>query len=247
MADAPKKLDLMAAIYKEYPDATPAEIKASLTSEFLSAAYGKMPGYSTLAAPALHVVKTATVGSFVICHGTDTAAGATRGEPLIAIVKRTDKGPNGEDRFGLLGGYTTLGTEKTGGEQPKEGAVRELKEEAIGPDNQPIISPNPDRLKLIDSGIDYKNAKLPTNYNGHTLELTAIELASLKEHSRKMEQDPEYKAAVLTASGGEVADLKLLPLSEVLAMQLESFTYSHEFKAVKKLAEQLKQQVQPAR
>src|SRR5687768_14608277 len=121
MADKPKILDLMAAIHTAYPDATPADIKASLLNpDFLKAAYGAMPSYSTLSAPNVSAVKTAMVGSFVICHGFDASARnpetKTVGEPVIAIVKRGDKGPQGEDRYGVLGGYTNLGSETIPGE-----------------------------------------------------------------------------------------------------------------------------------
>ena len=246
MTEAPRTLDIMAAIMEKYPDATGAEIKAALTPEFLAAAYGKLPKWSTLGKPALHDVKTVTVGAFVVCHGTETGAGAARGEPVVAIIKRTEKGPNGEDRYGVLGGYTNLGSNLTIGEQPKEGAVRELKEEAIDDQGKPIISPDPSRLARIDMDltIDYRIPKLPVLFNPNSMELTAQELAALKLHSKKLEEDPDYRAAVREQSDGEVADLKIMPISKVLEMGRESFTHPHEFDTVAALAEQLRQQSQ---
>ena len=235
MAEAPTPIDIMTAIRQAYPNATAADIKASLTPRFLAEAYGKMPGYSTLEAPALHNVKTATVGSFVICHGTDTSAGATRGEPVIAVIKRGDKG------YGVTGGYTDLGSEKTAGEQPKQGAVRELGEEALDDNGKPIVSPDSSRLQLIMSGIDYRNTKLPVNYNGHALELTTQELSALKRHSTRMQNDESYSKVVSEKSGGEVANMQIMPISEVLKLDRESFTHPHEYDAVQLLAEQLKQ------
>lgn len=235
-------LDLMAAIRASYPGASPEQIKAALSPAFLAEAYGEMPDYSTLSAPTLHPVKTAAVGSFVICHGSDSSGRIARSEPVVVLVKRGDTGPDGEDRFGVLGGYTDLGTETKVGEQPKEGAVRELMEEAVNDQGEPVLNPTPDRLQLLASGIDYRNPALPVNYNGHSLELTTRELAALRAHSEKLESDPAYQEAVRGHTHGEVTDLRIAPISEILRMPKDSFTYPHEFDAVAQLGEQLKQQ-----
>lgn len=241
--DSALPLDLMSAIRAAYPDATPEQIRDALTPRFLAEAYGPPPSYSTLSTPALQTVKTAAVGSFVICYGYEPG----KREPVIALIKRGDKGREGEDRFGVLGGYTDLGAETTAGEQPNEGAVRELMEEARNDHGEPVISPRPDRLKLLASGIDYRNPTLPVQYNGHMLELTARELATLKTHSQKLQEDPDYREAANRHTEGEVADLRILPLSEVLKMQRDSFTHPHEFDTIAQMAKQLQQRAASVR
>ncbi len=243
----PEPLDLLAAIRAAYPDITPAQLKASVTSQaFLDEAYGKMPGYSTLSGPQLQNVKTTTVGAFSISYGYDTSAKSHanrgQGEPVVAIIKRGDKGPAGEDRFGVLGGYMDLGSETRAGEQPKEGTVREIREEALNDKGEPVISPQPDRLKLLVSGVDYRNVKLPVTYIGHALELNVQELAALKLHADRLKTDDAYRSEVVKQSHGEVSDLQIVPLSQVLAMPRDSFTHPHEYDAFSQLAEMLKQQ-----
>lgn len=230
-------INIKLAIQAQYPDATPGEIREAIPDLIKYAYQGSMPPYSSLEAPTLHKVKTATVGSFVICYGMDTSVAAnTKREPSIVLIKRGDKG------FGITGGYTELGKDKTSGEQPKEGAVRELKEEVLDNNGTPIISPDSERLKLIVSGIDYRNPELPVNYNGHTLELTTQELLLLKEHSRRLNEESAYQADVTKKTHGEVDDLQIVPISNVLAMKRESFTHPHEFDAIRQFAQTLQQQ-----
>ncbi len=245
MADEPNQIDIMGAITTRYPDATPQQIRNALEG-FIAQSYadGGLPNYSSLTAPTLHKVKTTTVGSFVVCYGMDTGI---KREPVVVLIERSEKGPNGEPRYGVLGGYTELGNNHTAGEQPKEGAVRELKEEALDDQGKPIISPSPDRLKILMSGIDYKNPALPTNYNGHSLALEAQELTALKLHADKLENDTDYRAAVTQQSNGEVANVRIMPLAEVVKMPAESFNYPHEFTAIQTLAQELQTQIGPRR
>jgi hypothetical protein len=198
----------------------------------------------------LQVVKTSTVGSFALCYGNETgAAGQLRGaDPLVVLIKRGEKGPGGEDRFGALGGYIDLGKEKTAGEQPIEGMAREVGEEAVNDKGEPVVDLNKrlrtetDLAKLLVSGVDYRRASLPVTYHGHAVELTTQELTALKLHSQRMETDDVYRAAVLEKSNGEVSDVKLIPLSEAMKLSRDSFTHPHEFDALAKLDEHIKQQ-----
>jgi hypothetical protein len=236
------RIDVMAVIKAAHPDASPAEISAALQSPALLKIAAPLPRYSNLAHAQINTVKTATVGSFIVAYGYETGArAALSDEPLIAIVKRGDKGPNGEDRYGVLGGYTKLGSNKTGGEQPNQGAARELGEEARDDMANPIISPKPDRLQSLFGTIDYRNPALPVAAFGFALPLEARELAALQKHAKKLEDDPEYRARVQAATAGEVKDMRMMKLSDVLAMDKVSFTHPHEFEAVQALAKQLQQ------
>jgi|GEM_PF-2137748 len=238
-----EKLDLMAAIRAAYPDATQEQLKAALTPDFLSVMHGPMPHYSTLSSPALHNVKTATIGSCVLCYGQDTGTPRTQNkEPQVVIIQRGDKGKGGEPRYGVLGGYSDLGTETTGGEQPKAGATREVCEEAVNDQGKPVFTPDPKRMKLMTSGVDYRVPKLPVAYSCHVLELSAQEMATVKEHCRKLENDAGYRAAVQSHSHREVLDMKVMPLSQALAIPRESFFHPHEYDVIVEFAEHLKQQ-----
>lgn len=175
--------------------------------------------------------KTAYVGSFIICYGKDSS---TTQDPVILLIKRADGG------LGIPGGYTELGKDDAPGEQPREGAVRELKEEVLDNTGKPILSPDSARLRIITSGLDYRTTEHPTHYNGHALELNASELSALREHARKLQKDTAYQAAVKKQSQGEISGLLIVPVSDIMKMKRESFTYAHEFDALLQLAETLK-------
>ena len=187
----------------------------------------------------MHKVKPATVGSCVICYANDPSiinhATKTLGAPVIALIQRSDGG------LGVLGGYTNLGKDTTKGEQPKNGAVRELKEEAINDIGKAVISPQPERLQLIANGIDYRKPALPVVWHAHAMELKAEELKALKEHAERMKRDEAYKQAVKKKSRNEIDGMLIMPLAEVIALPRESFTHPHEFDAITELAKQLKQ------
>lgn len=248
-AKAIEILNLTGPIKDAYPDATQEDLKASLGNpKFLKDMHGPMPPHSTLSAPVVQTVKTGTTGSFIICYGADktsrSASTSALGQDVIAIVKRTGKSPNGEDRYSVIGGYIDLGTEESAGEQPADGAVRELKRKVINAEGEAVIAPDAARLTSIKnaSGIDYSSA-LPVNYNGHGLELNARELAQLTQHAKQLEESTEYRKAVEEKSGDTYTftDVIIVPISEVIQISRESFVKPYEFDAVQQLAVELKQ------
>lgn len=243
----PKDLDILAAIRKTHPDATPEVIaKAVRDPKFLKVAV-PLPYYSSLEHATLHTVKTATIGGFAVCYGHETGVSANRNDPLVAVIKRGDTGPNGEDRFGMLGGYTELGDNHTAGEELEDGVIRELTEEARDADGKPILTPDPQRLKLLHAKLDYRKPSLPVAAHGYALQLTTQELTTLKMHADKLRNDPDYRDKVQAATNREVKDLQMMKLSEVLAMPRESFTHPHEFDALQQLEITLQQQPQRQR
>jgi hypothetical protein len=179
---------------------------------------------------------------------------------VVLLIKRGDKGPNGEDRFGVNGGYTNLDftepspffPESSEGEQPVEGASRELSEELVDDQGEPVLEIDPARFDHIKAGTDYsrvKDGSLPTAYNGHAAELTPDELRRLKTHVLKLQTDYEYRMAVKTKSRGEVTDMRrmavktksrgevtdmrLLGLEKAANLSPEIFTHVHELVALK--------------
>jgi nucleoside-diphosphate-sugar epimerase len=218
------------------------------------AVLGALPPYSNRDDYHLYSCTTITAGAFVAAHAQDTSrrdpATGRMGEPVVVMIERSEKDASGEPKVGLLGGFTNLdyvvknGVKDTSrGEQPNEGALREFGEELIGADGKPVVTPDIARLTPLISGIDYRRKISPAcAYTGFGLELTPEELETIKTHAQRMHDDPTYTDAVSKASGGEVTKVMVKPLSEAIAMPREQFTHPHEFDAIVKLAEQLKQQ-----
>ena len=225
---------VMAELTNSFPALNARQIVAGPLAEF---AYGRLPNYSNLTTHNVTNVATAMVGSFVVCY---TAEPVTR-EPMVILVKRGDKGPNGEDRFGVPGGYTNLDFIKGStysavssfGEQPAEGAVRELREEIVNAAGDPILDIDPARLRIIKGGINYNKGRLSTQYNGHAVELTAAELVDVKRHIDRLHDDPVYRQTAQAKSDGETADVMLLRLQDAANMNMNQFTHQHEFMTLK--------------
>ena len=74
------------------------------------------------------------------------------------------------------------------------------------------------------------------------MELQVDELQLLKEHAKRLKEDPAYKQAVKEKSNNEINGMLIMPLADVIAMPRERFTHPHEFDAVVELSKQLKQQ-----
>lgn len=239
-----------------FPDAK--QLKAVIAQELLPSVL-KIPVYSNrgledtpanVAGYQISNVTTMMAGSFAWCYAEDSnlrnPETGRMGDIVVALVKRGDKGPNGEDRFGALGGFTNLdfvekpdGTKDwSKGEQPKEGAAREIREESVDSKGVPVLAPKAERMELLLNGHDYRG-RPATNYTAHSLEMTPLELAGLKIHSEKLANDPDYLAGAKKASNNEVANIEMKPLREILAMGRDSFTHPHEYDALAKLNERL--------
>ncbi|MDX1975730.1 MAG: NAD(P)-dependent oxidoreductase [Rickettsiales bacterium] len=249
-ANLAKAAPIAAAIKEAFP----GQERQALAGPVAIATLGAIPPYSNRDDYHMHNCTTLMAGAFVAAHGVDKSrrdvASNRMGEPVVVVIERGDKGPDGSLRYGLLGGFMNLdyvvknGVKDTSrGEQPHEGALREFGEELIGPTGKPIITPDESRLEPLISGVDYRRTKSPaTFYTGFGLKLTEPELEAIRAHEQAIKTDPTYAANVKSASGSEVAKVMVKPISEVLAMSRESFTHPHEFDAVVKLSEQLKQQ-----
>ncbi len=234
---------VMAELSVSFPDLTAKQIVAGPLAEFT---HGLLPSYSNLSAHNVTNVSSAMVGSFVICHAIEPDTKET----VVVMIKRGDKGPNGEDRFGVTGGYTDLDSTAAStftaashvGEQPAQGAVRELREELLDANGSAILDIDPQRLSIIKTGIDYRQVAkggLATQYNGHAVGLTAEEFDRVQQHVQKLASDPDYKKAVETKSGGEVSNVIIVKLADAIKMDGGQFTHPHELEAIKLLSSAL--------
>lgn len=196
-------------------------------------ACGPVPPYSGLTHHRLTNVSTATVGAFVLCYGYDK----TWRENAVVLIRRAETSANGTAMFGATGGYTVI--DGPSGEQPREGAVRETGEELIDDTGQPVIALPPERLRILDDGMDYRAAAkngLPTHYTAFAARLTARELTRVRRHAHRMDTDAAYRAAVNKHSKGEVSGVVVLRLSEAAQMTHAQFTHPHELAAVRLLS-----------
>lgn len=235
----------MEELTKHFPGLSTKEIVAGPLANF---AYGDLPSYSYLSTHKVTNVESATVGSFVICHSTDLLSH----EPLIPLIERGEQGPHHEKFFGITGGFTNLNFTRAGpftqasrlGEQPRQGAVRELGEEMIDAEGKPILTIDPQRLSLLTTGIDYSwvpKGQLCTQYSGFEVKLSAEELKKMQDHISKLQNDPTYRQAVYDRSHGEVRNVCLMKLSDILRMKEDQFFHPQEFEALKQLALRLAQ------
>ena len=239
----PSILDFIA---KHYPGQNPRHVFAR---ELAIEVFGPLPVWSTR--DGNYQISPTTrmeLGSFIIPYYSDSMPGkpeTERNHISILLQKRSDTGPNGEDRYGVFGGYTNADfvmhgeiMDKSRGEQPEEGALREMNEELLDDKGKPILDIAEDRLNHVISCNDY--SKRPgTAVTGFTLRLTPDEFSAVKAHSESMENKLDYRNAVRAASGGEVKQVLIMPLETILAMRENQFTHPHEFKAIQKIAKEM--------
>lgn len=186
----------------------------------------------------MHTYPTVYTGSFCVY--------ISRDENLILLIERGNN-----EGFGVPGGYVDIGD---GTEQPREGAVRELGEEILFPDGTPVLSTvTPDRLVIVDSGIDYTAAKpaihhMGTVWHGHQCALTVAEIQILKAHIAQMAADPDYAQAVRKRSHGELENIILITpdgLYNGLQSGTMSFRYPHEQTVAVAVAAQMRVDQKP--
>ena len=225
---------------------TGSDPKELLAGPVAESVLGPLPHYSNRTTHHIHNCTTTTAGAFIAAYAKDSI----QREPVVVMIERSEKDADGRPKVGLLGGYINLdyvvkngAKDNSRGEQPKEGALREFGEELIKGDGRTVISPDISRLNYLISGIDYRREVNPAcSYTGFSLTLKPEELQAIKAHAQKMHDDPAYAKAAKEASGGEVANVIITPLSKAIAMTRERFTHPHEFDAIVNLSEQLKQQ-----
>jgi hypothetical protein len=204
----PSILDFIA---KHYPG---QNLRHVFARELAIEVFGPLPAWSTR--DGNYQISPTTrmdFGSFIIPYYSDSIPSklkTDRNHISIILQKRSDTGPNGEDRYGVFGGYTNADIvvhgeipDKSRGEQPEEGALREMNEELLNDEGKPILDIAEDRLNHVISCKDYR--KRPgTAVRGFTLRLTTDEFIAVKAHSGSMASKPDYRNTVQAASGGEV-------------------------------------------
>lgn len=249
MSDDQQKAERVVALICElFPDRNPKDVLAGPVAK---AVLGELSGYSEREDYEISSTTSASAGSFIAAYAYDTdqrGEDGRKGVPVVVLIERGNSDRDGNALLGVPGGFMNLDfVEKDGvvdrshGEQPKEGAVRELTEELLNDKGTPVISPDPSRLQLLVSGVSYKKTfGTACCYHGHALELTPEEFSAIKTHAAKLESDPAYAEAVTKASGGEVMGVLIKPLSEVMAMPKERFMHSHEYDALQTLDQELR-------
>lgn len=169
-------------------------------------------------------------GAFCVFYGWDEAA---QDHVLLVIERGNYKGTRREG-YGVPGGHIDLESQS---EQPKQAAIRELGEEIQTGGGQPVLTTiTPDRLQIIDSGIDYKasspgSLKVGVNWQGYRCELKAAELEIIRAHIAALQADPVYAEAARNHANNEVRNVLLIPAQAFLQSEREGrldFTYPHE-------------------
>jgi hypothetical protein len=234
-------------IAKHYPGRDPKDVFAK---ELATEVYGPRPVWSTRDDYQISASTRMNVGNFLIpFHVAHAARNRDRGrhdEVFIVFQKRADKGPRNEDRYGALGGYINADyvahggkvIDRSRGEQPEEGALREMNEELVDDQGEPILDIAAARIAHVHASCDYR-IRPGTVVQGFEVRLTNREFAAVKAHSGRMANDPGYAMAVRQASHGEVNEILVRPLRDVVAMRRNHFTHPHEYDALKKLARRL--------
>ena len=211
-------------------------IRKEVLRELVRSYWGDLPTYSTLTEPLIMEVQAATVGAGVV----PIFKHPDNGE-IYAVMLRPGThytGPhyvaNSDDpHYMIAGGFINLSCSaeihgmptviSRRAEQPHEGAVRELVEEIVDPERKPIILPHPDRLfPMIAKTLTFKTGEIRVVI-GYVLELDGGETERILDHIKKVDDDPEYRAACRanTVSQGsglpEVCRVDAIPLSRVLS------------------------------
>jgi hypothetical protein len=247
----PIPIDIVKAIRTAYPQATLEDIKASL-SHFLKCLFSK-PAFSELNEPKVHVVKTATIGSFAVYYYVDwpkiNASRMKYNKKFVLdnthVVLMKCRARDGRpSAYGLFGGYTNLGGEHTAGEAPRTGARREFIEEAVDPSGTPIIPPPKEhRYRLLVGGIGYSTPEMPRAFEGYGVELIREEFDLFKIQAERA-QEEIYRRGIEHASEGEVLGIAIMPLSEAIALTKEGFTRRDQFRVIEELKSSIEKQIE---
>jgi hypothetical protein len=239
-------------IAEHYPGRDPKDVFAK---ELATEVYGPRGHWSTRDDYQVSGTTRLDAGNFLIPWYVDPAGRdpdtGRPGEVFVVFQKRADKGPKNEDRYGALGGYINADyvarngkvIDRSRGEQPEEGALREMNEELLDDQGKPILNIAAGRLEHLHASCDYRT-RPGTLVQGFEVSLTGQEFAATNGHSVRMANEPGYARAVRQASHGEVKEILVRPLRDVVAMRRNQFTHPHEFDALKKLARLLSDRLQ---
>lgn len=169
-------------------------------------------------------------GAFCVYHGWDRHLQTA----VLLLIERGDYQGTRRSGYGVPGGHIDVETRT---EQPREAAIRELCEEIRDRGGRPVLTTiTPDRLRLMDSGIDYQAAspgslKVGVNWQGYCCTLTEEEVDILRRHCDALNSDPAYAKAARLAARNEVHNVCLIPAAEFLTRHRDGrldFTYDHE-------------------
>lgn len=183
----------------------------------------------------------AGVGSCVVLYGRTLA----QSEPHIALIERGERFKGHSEGVGIPGGYVDL---ETGKEQPKDAAIREIEEELVRPEEKSVLFDlSPNRLQLVETGVNYKQGipgtqKAGCAWNGYALALSHEEANLVRRHAQHMNNDSGYRDMVHKLTGEEIGNVYFEPVSMVLD-KIESgqysFAYAHEEMLVRIVAQGL--------
>lgn len=225
-------------LQEAFPDRSPKELANAVVEQ----AYAKaaLPEWSMLEHGQVQVQKQADLGASIWCYFRDPLridrANGTIGEPLVLLAKRgKNRDAQGNPQYGALGGYMELGALHEAGEQPEEGAVREAREETADDRGDAVLAIDSKRLRAMVSGVDWRHPAHPVQYTGHACELTKQEFQAVTEHAQRIATDPDYAAAVLEKTKGEIVGFEIMPLSKALQLTETQFAHPHELKALENL------------
>lgn len=218
-------IEMLQYMQEKYPHLNAPDF---LRRHFSRVVLGELPAYSGRHERGyqINAVTTVTASSCAACYAYDSVAGDW---VFVATKKRLGDG-SCDTRIALLGGFTNLDQlpdKDTGeGEQPAEGIIREIFEETTDANGRPLLSIQPDRLRLIYSGIDYRGWEQGlqgTHNTGFSVHLTPEEFCRIKQHSDRTQSDEAYSMAVSIATNNEVAQIVLIPARQLIHMSAQDF------------------------
>jgi hypothetical protein len=206
---------------------------------------GELPHWSSLDTHRLTNVMTALRGAFVLCWWKDAD-----NETQVVIGARPKKGDMNDVEYNASGGgFANLDfTEASAhhpasgeGEQPAQTAARELCEEVRDDKGMPVLDLDPARFIMVSGGVDNRQQLKggePTDWYGHTVELTPGEAQTITRHCDRLAHDPAYLKACQDASHGETAFIKVMSLKDAAAIPTEKFAHPHEQTVITALSAQ---------
>lgn len=176
------------------------------------------------------------VGGFAVLTGTHPETG----EDFVLLLQRGVKYEEVKtNKLGCFGGHLDI----ENGEQPFDGVIREVGEELIDDEGNPvIIGLDPTQLRFVANGVDYttayKKASLQagTFWTGYTYRLSAEQVQQVWRHIKRLHSDMAYKARVVEQSDGEMEDVIMEPVNTLRGTDPETltyyFAYPHEARTV---------------
>lgn len=234
-----------AILEKQFPGIDPRGLAQIFAAETVP-----LPDFITKTNALKHALVTTGactfIGAATLCYGRHPETK----ELSIVLIRRREKGADGQHQQGILGGFTNPGyfSYDKGiftahpGEQPQYGAIRENGEELIDDQGKTILNLDPSRLVIIDNGIDERplqKGMLPVAYCGYAVALSEEEMARVVTHATRMRNDKTYHDAVVEKSGYEVTDIEIMPLAQAAALPPEKFTHPHELHGIQTLHQAL--------